>query len=432
MAVGDVARNAQTEPITGLLGGQAEVRLEHLLQPGFRHAWAFIVDVQDEGVLVVIDRQVRPLAVFQCIVQQIADATLERQRLACIGREGLAPHRDPAIARRCEVRLGDAIEQQVKVQRLDVFMDVGILDALQRALDEQLEFVEVTAELVLQGRILEQLHPQAQAGDRRAQVVGDGGEQLRALGQVAPDSLAHGIECPTDLDHLAPACLGQQLHFAAQGHVPRRLRQPLERAALPVHEDADEQQQEAGGEQDEPELLVRNALVLQADVGRRHQRREVQPLARRDLYLRDQHGRVQGLQAQRVVRPGSRQFVELQSAVENAQIIGVDEVDRDVHLVAEALAEYLIHLGQHRLLALRGRQDLHVQRLVVQRYEETRATHAAQLIEHQRPIAQGQRTEVADARGHGMRQAAGTGQQAFHLARTQLRYPDETRQRLRH
>ncbi|MCY1536542.1 hypothetical protein D9M68_720020 [compost metagenome] len=128
---------------------------------------------------------------------------------------------------------------------------------MQRALDQQLQLVQVAAELGLQRFVVEQFDAQAQAGNRRAQVMGNGAEQLAALAQVATDALAHAVERPADLDHLAAARLGQRLDLGAQGHFPRRHRQTLERPALPVHQDADEQQQETAGEDDEPQLLGR-------------------------------------------------------------------------------------------------------------------------------------------------------------------------------
>jgi len=84
------------------------------------------------------------------------------------------------------------------------------------------------------------------------------------------------------------------------------------------------------------------------------------------------------------------------------------------------LTQHLLDLMQDGPLARRLRKDFHVQRIVVERDEEARAAHAAQLIEYQRTIAQRQRTEVADAGGHRLRQAAGAGEQTFHLAGAQL------------
>ena len=173
--------------------------------------------------------------------------------------------------------------------------------------------------------------------------------------------------------------------------------------ALPAHQQTDEQQQEGAGQHDEPQLLHRQPLVFRADVGCRHQRGEIEPFLRRDLDLRHQHRWRQRFEAQRVVGPGARQLLELDAAVEDAQIVRADELDGQVHCATQTLAQHLLHLVQHRTLARRLRQDLHLQRLVVERDEEARAAHTAQLVEHQRSVAQRQRTEVADAGRHRLR-----------------------------
>ncbi|MNE99277.1 hypothetical protein D3C80_1979280 [compost metagenome] len=66
------------------------MRLEHLLQPLLGNPWPFIIDMQDKRAVVVIDVQVGVLAVLQGVVDQVADAALERQRFARIGRQGVA------------------------------------------------------------------------------------------------------------------------------------------------------------------------------------------------------------------------------------------------------------------------------------------------------------------------------------------------------
>lgn len=90
--------------------------------------------------------------------------------------------------------------------------------------------------------------------------------------------------------------------------------------------------------------------------------------------------------------------------------------------------QHLLKHIDHRLLARGDGQCLHVQRRGVERHEETRAAHAAQLVEHQRPVGHRQRAEVTDAGTHGMRQAAGAGTQPLKLAGAQLRYPDNAGQ----
>ena len=113
MGMRDVARDAETKSVTGLLGGEAEVGFEYLLEPGFRHPRPFIINMQNEGSVTVFDKQMGTFAILQRVVQQVADAALERQRLAGIGCTRPALNRDAAVASSRQLRLGDAIEQQI-------------------------------------------------------------------------------------------------------------------------------------------------------------------------------------------------------------------------------------------------------------------------------------------------------------------------------
>ncbi|MNN40982.1 hypothetical protein D3C81_1550740 [compost metagenome] len=230
--------------------------------------------------------------------------------------------------------------------------------------------------------------------------MGNGAEQLAAFGQVTADALAHGVEGAPDLDHFAATALGHRFHVGPQRQVPRRPRQALERTTLPVHQQADEQQQKAAGQDDEPHLLRRQALLFKTGVGLGQQRGDVQPFARRHLDLRDQHRRVHRLQGQRVVRPGAWQLIELQAAIEDAQVFRADEGHRDVRVLAEGLAQHLVHRLEHRLFARGDGQHFHAQGFVVERHHEPGAAHAAQLVEHQGPKRHRQRTEITDAGGH--------------------------------
>ena len=303
MAMGDVARNAQPQPIPLLLPGQTEMRLEHLFQLLLRHPGPLVIHLQHKAFCPVDDAQPRPFAVLDGVVDQVADATTQCQRLARVRRQRLALDGDATIA---QVRLGQNLQHLVKVDRLDVFVDVGVLYALQGAFDQQLQLVQVLAELGLQALVLQQFDTQAQAGDWRAQVVGNGAEQLAAFGQVAADSLTHAVERPTNLDHFTAARFSQRRHIGAQRHFPRSPRQPFERPTLPVHQQADEQQQQGCGEHDETDLLPRQAFGLQAGIGFRQQRGDIQPLPLTQTDLRYQHRRVEWFQGQRVMRPGAR------------------------------------------------------------------------------------------------------------------------------
>ncbi|MCY1437761.1 hypothetical protein D9M71_539360 [compost metagenome] len=128
--------------------------------------------------------------------------------------------------------------------------------------------------------------------------------------------------------------------------------------------------------------------------------------------------------------PGTRQLIELQAAVEDPQILRADKLDGNFQLRAEALVQHISDGVDHRLLARRGRQHLHAQRFVVERNDEAGTAHATQLVEHHRPVSHRQGAKITDAGTHRMGQAARAGDQAFHLAGTQLRQPDHTRQPL--
>ncbi|MNG36584.1 hypothetical protein D3C84_1236600 [compost metagenome] len=75
--------------------------------------------------------------------------------------------------------------------------------------------------------------------------------------------------------------------------------------------------------------------------------------------------------------PGARQLIELQAAVENTQVVRADKLHREIGIDPQRLAQHLIHRRQHRLLARGRRQQLHVQRLVVEGHDEPRTAHAA-------------------------------------------------------
>ncbi|MNE09436.1 hypothetical protein D3C80_1021100 [compost metagenome] len=77
------------------------------------------------------------------------------------------------------------------------------------------------------------------------------------------------------------------------------------------------------------------------------------------------------------MRPGARQLIELQAAVEDPQVLGADKLEGNIHLRAEALAQYFVHRVEHGLLARGNRQHLHVQGFVVERDHEACAAHVA-------------------------------------------------------
>ncbi|VVN70900.1 hypothetical protein PS685_05027 [Pseudomonas fluorescens] len=305
--MGNITRNPQSQPITLLLPRQAKVRFENLLQPLFRHPRPLIIDMQDKRAVIVIDVQVRVLPILQGIVDQVANAALERQRLTRIRRQRPSLLGHPAIAIGRQVRFHQTIEHMIEVHRFDILVNVGVFHALQRAFDQQLQLVQIAPELGLQLFVLQQFDPQAQAGNGRAQIMGDGTEQLAALGQITTDAGTHGIEGARHLDHFTAAAHLDRLDLVlTQRHVPGRSRQTLERTALPVHQQADEQQQKNTAEHDKPHLQGRQPLLFETGVGLGQQGGDIQPFTGHHLDLCDQDRRIDRLQRQCKMRPGAR------------------------------------------------------------------------------------------------------------------------------
>ena len=147
-------------------------------------------------------------------------------------------------------------------------MNIGVFYTLQRAFDQQLQLIQIATELMLQLLVFKQLNPQTQTGDGRAQIMGNSTEQLAALSQVATDARTHGIERPCDFHHLtATADFDGFNLFLTQRQIPRSPRQPLERAALPVHQQTDGKQQKNTAQRNEPQLHGRQPFFFQAGVG---------------------------------------------------------------------------------------------------------------------------------------------------------------------
>ncbi|VVN75559.1 hypothetical protein PS685_05279 [Pseudomonas fluorescens] len=85
------------------------------------------------------------------------------------------------------------------------------------------------------------------------------------------------------------------------------------------------------------------------------------------------------------MRPGTRQLVEFEAAVENPQVFGADKGHRDIRVLAQGLAQHFVNRFEHCRFARGNRQHFHAQGFIVEGHHEPGAAHAAQLIEHQRP-----------------------------------------------
>ncbi|MNH31159.1 hypothetical protein D3C79_914970 [compost metagenome] len=122
------------------------MRLEYLFQTLRGHPRPFIVNLQDEPGFAIQHPQVSALAILQGIVDHVAHTPAQRQRFTRIRRQRPTLKRYSAAG---QIRLDQAIESVVEVNRLDVFVNVGVFHALQCAFYQHLQLVQVATELGL-------------------------------------------------------------------------------------------------------------------------------------------------------------------------------------------------------------------------------------------------------------------------------------------
>ena len=73
-------------------------------------------------------------------------------------------------------------------------MYVGVLEGLQRALHQQFQLQQVILQPAPHGVVLDQVDPQAQAGDGGLEIVGDGPEHLIPVTDEALQASTHDVE----------------------------------------------------------------------------------------------------------------------------------------------------------------------------------------------------------------------------------------------
>ena len=186
------------------------------------------------------------LAVTHGVVDEVRQAALEGAPAQRQGDRLDGAERDgAALAAAAGHHL---VEQRREVGggRLLAFLAAGEGEV---ALDHALHLGDVGFEtghafaLALHGEL--QLHP----GQRRAQVVADAGEQLGALGDLAPDALAHDDEGGRRLAHLAGALGLEIAHRQALAEAVGGLGEAAHRADLVAQEeDGDGEQHDRGAD----------------------------------------------------------------------------------------------------------------------------------------------------------------------------------------
>jgi hypothetical protein len=148
------------------------------------------------------------------VVHQVADRTPEHRQLAGVRGRGrlLRPALDQidSTPERALV-LDEAVQQRFHV---DGLRGLGVLQSAQvgqHAVDHRLHGVDVGVQFLLPRGVIDQLGAQAQARERRAQVVRDGRERPAALDHQLTQPLLHEIEG-----------LGSATHFDRAGFLQRR------------------------------------------------------------------------------------------------------------------------------------------------------------------------------------------------------------------
>ncbi|SBH69918.1 Uncharacterised protein [Klebsiella quasipneumoniae] len=118
---------------------------------------------------------------------------------------GAKPHRPANVG----IIAGDTVEKGVKVQPLarlrQRLRGAGEGDTFAHQAGH---IVEILQQFVAQFRLVGHLHPQLHPGDRRLQIVGDGGEDPRPLLQMIVDAGLHRIKRAGGTAHLLRPLLG--------------------------------------------------------------------------------------------------------------------------------------------------------------------------------------------------------------------------------
>lgn len=162
VGVGYVAGDAKAEAGASLIGTEPVIGFEDTLELIVRQAGALIHDEEDQHLLVIHDDDAHPLAVLDAVVYQIADAALERQQLAAVGPLAVAFDGQPLVVQ--VHRLRHLLKQGVDVDLLDILVNVGLFDRLQRPFHHQLQLVEILVELGDLHLVVEQFRPAVAVG----------------------------------------------------------------------------------------------------------------------------------------------------------------------------------------------------------------------------------------------------------------------------
>ncbi|MNZ57612.1 hypothetical protein D3C78_755960 [compost metagenome] len=232
-------------------------------------------------------------AVAQGVLHQVGEQALDRHPAQRHGRQRLQAQAHALLA--LVERRRHLADQLVEVELLQRLV-AAVADEGEELVEDRVHVLDVAdhvlGQLVVGGQ---QLQRQAQAGQRRAQVVGHPGEHQLALAGSLLDVLGHLVEGAVQLGHLARRVAHRQAHAAAAADLAGGEHQALERQA----ELAYQQPGRRGGQQadgEEPAKHAPDALHLERIGIQRHldpvrtERRRQYPQARRALGAHAQLG----------------------------------------------------------------------------------------------------------------------------------------------
>ena len=186
----------------------------------------------------VRERDARPLAILDGVLDEIAERPFQRRRPAGIGKAGRLGegHRLAELGEIVDLARdgGGEIDAAGRLGRR-IFAGKG-----ERRLGHALHLVERREHLRLRLVIVEKLGAELQRGDRRPQIMSDRREHARAVGDEADEPLLHPIEGSDQPPRLVGAGLGEERRRGAAAEGVGAIGERLQRPRDPPGDDHDD------------------------------------------------------------------------------------------------------------------------------------------------------------------------------------------------
>ena len=240
-AIGNPEPDAAGFPVAARF--QAAEGLEHRFQLRWRDARPLILHGEAEPLALRRVRrgeaEPRRATVAQRVVHQVGDRALQRHRPSLRHHQPLRPRIGNALRRLRPARIRRLVEHGA-AERREVERHRGLGGRLvagegEGRRDHRFHLVEVGQHPPPLLLVLQELGAEAEAGDRRAEVMADRRQHLRAVADEAADAPGHGVEGAGGGGDLRWSLLwqGRRVHVAPEPL--RRLRQVAHRPRQPPH-----------------------------------------------------------------------------------------------------------------------------------------------------------------------------------------------------